>query len=189
MQTADFPIIETERLLLREIVLDDVPALFAIHGDRESMKWFGSDPLPDEAAAAKLVELFAGWRALANPGTRWGLQLKGQEKLIGTCGLFAWNRNWRRCTVGYELYPEARGRGYMQEALRAVIAWGWGHMQLNRIEAQVHPENADSLRSLAKLGFKREGLLRQAGYWSERYHDLYQYSLLRDEWKSSTLNP
>lgn len=182
MQTASFPTIETERLLLREIVYEDAPALFAVHGDRESMKWFGSDPLTDEAAAVKLVDLFAGWRALNNPGTRWGLQIKGGGELIGTCGLFGWQRNWRRCTLGYEQHPRFRGNGYMHEALLAVLSWGWVHMELNRVEAQIHPDNTDSLRSVEKLGFRREGLLRQAGYWSGQYHDLYQYSLLREDW-------
>jgi ribosomal-protein-alanine N-acetyltransferase len=120
---------------------------------------------------------------LANPGTRWGLQVKGQSKLIGTCGLFGWNRNWRKCTLGYELHPQARGVGHMNEALLAVLPWGFAQMALNRVEAQVHPSNAASLRSVERLGFKREGLLRQVGYWSGRYHDMCQYSLLRQEWQ------
>jgi ribosomal-protein-alanine N-acetyltransferase len=181
MTFADFPTLETKRLLLREIVLADAAALFAVHGDGESMRWFGSDPLPDEAAAVKLIELFASWRKLANPGTRWGLQIKGEDQLVGTCGLFAWQRNWRRCTLGYELHPRVRGNGYMREALGAVLQWGWEHMELHRVEAQIHPDNADSLRSVEALGFKREGLLRQAGYWAGQHHDLYQYGLLRED--------
>ena len=184
MQPAPFPTLETERLLLREIVQADSLALFEVHGDPESMRWFGVDPLPNEEAAAKLVDLFASWRTLANPGTRWGLQVKGQSKLVGSCGLFGWNQNWRKCTVGYELHPQVRGNGYMNEALRAVLPWGFKHMELNRAEAQVHPSNAASLRSIEKLGFKREGLLRQVGFWSGQYHDMYQYSLLRQEWPS-----
>ena len=71
----------------------------------------------------------------------------------------------------------------MDEALRTVIPWGFANMELNRIEAQVHPSNASSLRSVERLGFKREGLLRQVGYWGEQFHDMYQYSLLREEWR------
>src|SRR5436190_14175882 len=100
---SDFPSLETPRLLLREIVLADAPALFGIHGNGERMRWFGTDPLPDEAAAVKLVETFAGWRQMANPGTRWGLQPKEGDGLIGTCGLFGWHRGWRKCAIGYEL--------------------------------------------------------------------------------------
>jgi len=178
-----FPTIKTDRLLLREIVRTDAPDLFAVHGDPNAMRWFGSDPILDEAAAEKLVEVFASWRSLPSPGTRWGIQRYGQSSLIGTCGLFAWNRNWRKCTVGYELNPKAQGSGLMHEALVAVLSWGFEHMQLNRIEAQVHPANTSSLRSLARLGFKQEGLLRELGFWGNRFHDMYQYSLLRAEWE------
>lgn len=152
------------------------------------MRWFGVDPIADEAAAAKLVELFASWRIQPNPGTRWGIQVKGHNMLVGTCGLFAWNRAWPKCTIGYELHPEARGKGYMNEALSCIIPWGFAHMELNRIEAQVHPSNSASLRSVERLGFKREGLLRQVGFWSGTYHDMYQYGLLREEWPGQVQN-
>lgn len=71
-----FPSIETERLLLREIVESDAEDLFAIHGDSELMRWFGSEPLKDLAAAQGLVKTFVDWRNLANPGTRWAIQSK-----------------------------------------------------------------------------------------------------------------
>lgn len=189
MQQSQFPTLETERLLLREIVHADAPALFAVHGDPVAMKWFGADPLLDEAAALKLVDVFAGWRSMANPGTRWGIQVKEQSSIIGTCGLFAWHRAWRKCTLGYELNPNSQGRGYMQEALRACLTWGFDQMELNRVEAQVHPDNATSVRSLERLGFKQEGLLRQLGFWRGQYHDMHQYSLLRHEWPPSEVQP
>lgn len=182
MPDPHFPHLKTPRLVLREIVHSDAPALFAVHGDPESMQWFGSDPLVDEAAAVQLVELFAQWRSLPNPGTRWGLQIQGESVLVGSCGLFAWNRAWRKCTVGYELHPRARGLGYMQEALQAVLAWGFAHMELNRVEALVHPRNLASQRSVERMGFQREGLLRQVGFWSGQYHDMHQYALLRQDW-------
>ena len=182
MSLPDFPTLDTARLRLREIVPADAPALFAVHGDPDSMKWFGTDPVPDLAAAAKLVDIFAGWRAQPNPGTRWGIEPKGHAGLVGTCGLFAWNRGWRKCSLGYELNPSARGQGLMHEALQACLAWGFTHMQLNRVEAQVHPLNAASLRSVERLGFQREGLLRQAGHWGGQFHDMHQYALLQQDW-------
>ena len=177
-----FPHLETPRLHLREIVASDVPALYAIHGNAERMKWFGVDPQPDQAAAANLVSMFASWREMPNPGTRWAIELKEQAGLIGTCGLFAWNRNWRKCTIGYELAQVVERNGYMREALVAVIAWGLQALELNRIEAQVHPLNTGSIKSVEKLGFKFEGRLRQLGYWAGQYHDMLQYSLLKQDW-------
>ena len=182
MKSADFPNLETERLLLREIVYADVPALFAIHGDPETMKWFGVDPLVDEAGAAELVDLFASYRTQPNPGARWGIQLKDQASIVGSCGLFAWHRGWNKCTLGYELHPRLQGQGYMNEALLTCIDWGFQNMALNRIEAQVHPCNAASIRTLERLGFEREGISRQLGFWRGQYHDMFQYALLRQDW-------
>jgi ribosomal-protein-alanine N-acetyltransferase len=69
---SDFPTLETDRLLLRELVADDAPALFAIHGDAPAMRWYGADPMVDVRQAQRLIETFAGWRQMPNPGVRWG---------------------------------------------------------------------------------------------------------------------
>lgn len=179
-----FPLLQTQRLHLREIVPEDAAAIFAIHGDAERMKWFGVDPLPDHAAAGRLIATFAAGRQLPNPGTRWAIELRDRPGLVGTCGLFAWNRSWRKCAVGFELARSIEGKGCMREALTVVIAWGWREMNLNRIEALVHPENAASLGLLEHLRFVNEGRLRQVGYWAGGYHDMLQYSLLKQDWAS-----
>jgi [ribosomal protein S5]-alanine N-acetyltransferase len=179
---SDFPPIKTDRLLLREIVAADAPDLFAIHGDAEAMRWFGSDPLTDIQQAEKLVEAFASWRQLPNPGTRWGIQRQAGHRLIGTCGLFRWNRGWKSCSIGYELASSAQGEGFMTEALSAILRWGFSNMELNRVEAQVHPENTASVKLLRKLGFAEEGRMREAGFWLGTHHDLLQFALLRCEY-------
>ena len=100
---------------------------------------------------------------------RWAIEPRSGPlagRLAGTCGLFKWNRGWQVCMVGYELAPEAQGRGYMREALREVFAWAFTQMGLARVEAQVHPDNAASLATLAALGFVREGLQREAASWA-----------------------
>ena len=180
-----FPILETSRLHLREITSADAPSLLAIHGDPEVMRWFGADPITDLTGAQTLVDLFAGWRALPNPGVRWGLELKSEPGLIGSLGLFGWNRAWRTCTLGYELARSAQGQGLMHEALKTALAWGFQEMRLHRISAQIHPDNAASLRSAKRLGFVEEGRLRHAGFWGMRHHDLLQFSLLRHEWSAA----
>lgn len=179
----DFPTLETRRLRLREMVPADSPALFAIHSDDTAMRWFGTDPMLALKDAEKLVEVFAAWRKLPNPGTRWGLELKSSGQLIGSCGLFKWNRGWRSCALGYELAQSCWGQGLMQEALDCTLAWGFSTMELNRIEAQVHPENTASIKRLETLGFVREGLLREAGYWRGSHRDLVQFSLLCKEFQ------
>jgi RimJ/RimL family protein N-acetyltransferase len=99
-----------------------------------------------------------------------GLTTKDDLKFIVTCGLFARNRNWRKCSVGYELVMKAQGQGYMYEGLTAALSWGFGAMSLNRIEAQVHPNNQRSVGLLGRLGFAKEGRLRQAAFQSILRH-------------------
>jgi ribosomal-protein-alanine N-acetyltransferase len=74
----------------------------------------------------------------------------------------------------------------MREALTVALDWGFEHMALNRIEAQVHSDNAASLKSVEKLGFVLEGRIRQAGFWLGQYHDLLQYGLLRSDYPRPT---
>ncbi len=190
MAMGAFPTLTTPRLHLREIVASDVPALFAVHSDDDAMRWYGVDPLLTLSDAEKLVQTFAGWRTLPNPGTRWGIALRSGGPLLGSCGLFKWNRNWRSCALGYELARAAWGQGLMQEALGTTLQWGFENMALNRIDAQVHPDNTASIKCLQALGFVREGVLRQAGFWLGEYRDLVQFSLLRHEyWAHTSLQP
>ena len=182
-----FPSLSTRRLQLREIVASDAPSLLAIHSDREAMKWFGTDPLVDLEAAERVIAGFANMRSLSSPGVRWGI-VHGQpgkgSALLGTCGVFRWNRGWRTCLTGYELARHAQGQGYMAEAQRAIFAWAFDTMAVDRIEAQVHPENLPSLVLLKRLGFVEEGLLREAGLWMGERRDLVQLGLLRREFVS-----
>lgn len=176
---SDFPVLKTERLILREIVAIDAAAIFAIHGDANVMRYFGADPMSELAQAAALIETFARWRADENSGIRWGIEHNGQ--LIGSCGLFHWNHAWHSAMVGYELAQTAWGQGLMQEALTAILPYGFTAMDLNRIEAQIHPNNTASLKLMPKLGFTHEGQLREVGFWGGQFHDFVQFALLKRE--------
>lgn len=175
-----FPTLHTQRLHLRELVASDAPAVFAVYRDAHSMRWFGADPMTDLAQAHALIETFAHWRTQPNPGTRWGIEWEGE--LVGSCGLFKWNRGWNSCSLAFELAPGARGKGLMGEALRAMLDWGIANMLLHRVEALAHPQNGASLRLLRRLGFETEGTLREAGFWGGQRHDLQVLGLLTQEW-------
>jgi ribosomal-protein-alanine N-acetyltransferase len=180
--TPAFPQLQTSRLLLREITEADAMALLAIHSDADHMRYSGAEPMGDILTAKALVRLFASWRTQPNPGVRWGIAPKAApEMLIGTCGLFAWNRAWRKAVVGYELARGAAGAGYMREALTAALAWGWRQMDLNRIEAQVHPHNSPSIKLLQGMGFVEEGCMRELAYWGGRHHDMLLFARLKGD--------
>jgi [ribosomal protein S5]-alanine N-acetyltransferase len=179
---SSFPILETEKLLLREITQEDSSAILELHQPPSSMKWLGIDPITQLSEAENLIEKYASWRQLPNPGIRWGITKKNNHKIIGSCGLFKWNKGWKSCSIGYELTASERGEGLMKEALSAALEWGFSCMNLNRIEAQIHPENSASIKLASSLGFIQEGIMREGGYWDERFHDLLQFSLLRKDW-------
>jgi ribosomal-protein-alanine N-acetyltransferase len=167
-----FPQLLTDRLRLRELDLDDADDLFAIYSDPQTMQWFGLDPLKQLEQAQNLITRFMAWRTAAIPGTRWAIERMSDGCFIGTCGLFKWHQGWHKCALGYELSRAAVGQGYMQEALRAILPWGMREMNLNRIEAQIHPANLPSIRLVERLNFVAEGTLREAGYWGGAFHDL-----------------
>ena len=178
-----FPVLDTERLRLRRIEASDVDALFRIHSDIAWMRWYGIDPVTSRAQAEQLAEMFAGWFA-AGTGFRWALERKSDAQFIGTCGLFRWNKSWRNCVIGYELARECQGCGYMREALYAVLDYGFDEMQLHRIQAETHADNAASIGLAKRLGFRFEGVHREQAYWSGIFHDLHCYALLEPEWRA-----
>lgn len=177
-----FPTLYTERLNLREITPADTDALYAIHSDVEAMKWFGADPITDRQHVRLMIDMFAAWRREPNPGTRWGIMARDTGELLGSVGLFRWNRAWSNCIVGYELGRFAWGQGYMQEALTAALDYGFDTMGLHRVQAEIHPDNVASIRLTERLGFRHEGLHREQGYWRGQFHDLACYSLLVNDW-------
>ncbi|MFO2466437.1 GNAT family N-acetyltransferase [Pseudomonas sp. 15FMM2] len=179
-----FPVLHTERLCLRELIASDAASLLEIYRNAEAMRWFGVDPMTELSQAQALIDTFSQWRAQANPGTRWGLEHEG--KLLGSCGLYKWNRAWNSCSLACELAPSAWGKGLMSEALRAVLGWGFAQMQLHRIEALVHPQNLASQALLNRLGFTAEGVLRDAGFWGGSYQDLQVFSLLSHEYEPAS---
>jgi [ribosomal protein S5]-alanine N-acetyltransferase len=176
---APFPSLRTSRLWLNEIVDRDAPRLFDVFSNADHMRYNGNDAFVTLGEAEQMVRTFASWRAQPAPGTRWAIRPTADAALIGTCGLFRWNARWHSCTIGYELHPAHTGRGHMREALEAIIAYGWREMQLHRIEAQIHPDNAASIKLVQALGFVHEGTLRDAGHWAGAYHPLAVYGLIK----------
>lgn len=176
-----FPVRHTSRLVLREIVASDAEALFVIHSDAATMRWFGIDPLTRLEEAATLAGLFASWFT-AKTGLRWALVRRDNDQLIGTCGLFRWNKSWRNCMIGFELARDCHRQGYMSEAVSSILEYGFVNMQLNRIQAETHAENIASGSLIQKLGFEFEGVHREHGFWGSQFHDLNCYSLLAKDW-------
>ena len=176
-----FPDLSTERLLLREFRLEDAPAVLAILGREDVNEWLETDTLRSlEEAEGRVRTRMSLFRD--GMGCRWAITLKSQPaRMVGSCGYFSVRRGTRTMEAGYELHPDFWRQGLMTEALRAMIGLSFSPQAprpVHRIEAIVAPENTASLRLLEKLGFEREGLRREFGFWKGRYQDVYLYALV-----------
>jgi RimJ/RimL family protein N-acetyltransferase len=151
------------RVRLRMPAAADVPALFAIYSDPQVMRYWSNAPYATiEQAQAKFAELDRGNRA--GEFFSWAIADNREDAMLGTCSLFEISQPHRRASLGYALGSVNWGNGYALEASRLAIEYAFGTMQLHRLEADVDPRNTPSLRLLDRLGFAREGVLR------ERWH-------------------
>ncbi|WP_368505150.1 GNAT family N-acetyltransferase [Alkalihalophilus sp. As8PL] len=174
-----FPRIETERLKLREITEEDAATIFDLFSNEDVTRFYGQEPLKDIAQANKLVDSFS-INYKEKRGIRWGIERKGTNSLIGTIGFNAWMPKHKRAEIGYEIHPEYWRKNYTSEAVLKVVSYGFEVMDLTRIGAVVFIENEASNKLLIKIGFQKEGILRDYMYQHGKAHDTYVYSLLRN---------
>ncbi len=174
-----FPKLETERLVLREITKEDTDDVFACFSNPEAMRYYGQDPFERREQVEQLIGFFEG-NFRDQRGIRWGIERKGSPGLIGTIGLNAWSPKHRRAEIGYEIHPDHWRKGYASEAAACVVGYGFEALRLARIGAVVFTENAASSGMLEKLGFRREGVLRNYIVQSGVSHDTYAYSVVSE---------
>ncbi|HEY4178590.1 MAG TPA: GNAT family protein [Kofleriaceae bacterium] len=184
--SARAPTLTTERLVLRELRLDDAGAIAAGAGDRRVARYLLAVPSPYPVALARrwLVGRIEWWRE--GRGVTFAIARKNQPNtLLGTVSLRRYTRD-QRAELGYWLATSAWNHGFATEACTAAIDFGFRELSLARIYAQVLGDNRGSHRVVTKLGFVTEGVKRQHVRRDTELCDLVLYGLLRDEWAAST---
>ena len=182
------PTIDGSRVPLRWISAADADAFYAIYSNPEVMRYWSTPPLVDRGAAANLIkEIHESWKRRAI--LKWGIALRTDNQLIGSITLFNLDFNHRRAEIGYALGRDYWGRGYMNESLMALLKYAFEVLDLHRIEADVDPRNANSIKTVERLGFRREGYLRERWQVSGEIQDAYFYGLLRREWVGQAGSP
>lgn len=180
MDALRFPELSTPRLLLRQPNRADVDAVMRMFSDPEVLRYYNVDLVTRRDEAIGIIENRRRRYELGY-GIRWALVLKSTGAAIGSCGFEVLHRAWHYAEIGYELDREHWRFGYMTEALRAMIGYGFDRMDLHRVEAQVEPPNTASRNLLLRIGFREEGIARERGYWRAQFHDLVQFGLLKDQ--------
>ena len=132
-------------------------------------------PYPEDGAST--------WISTTKPGRDFAVTLRDGFEVIGAISIEP-NEQHRRAALGYWCALTHWGRGYMTEAVRAVIDDGFRELALNRIHAECHGDNPASRRVLEKAGMTLEGCLRQHSFRLGRFADKLQFGILHDNWTS-----
>lgn len=173
-----FPVLNTDRLMLRELKINDAQAILTCFSNPDVLRHYGQNPLTSLDQVKHIINNFSK-NYDEKRGIKWGIELKGQEGIIGTIGFQEWSTEHRRAEISYALFPESWGKGYAMEAVNRVISFGFQEMDLVRIGAIVFTENDASNKLLTKVGFEKEGILRKYMHQNQVPYDTYIYSLIR----------
>lgn len=172
-----FPVIETERLILRRITDDDVNEVFELRSNPETMKYI---PRPLVKTTEDVLEHIGmiEEKIVKNEGINWGITLKGSPKILGIIGFYRLQPENYRAEIGYMLLPEFHGKGIITEAVKRLISYGFDDLKLHSIEAVIDPENFASEKVLQKCNFVKEAHLKEAEFYDGKFLDKVIYSLL-----------
>ena len=175
------PTLEAERVTLRPLHADDVYALFGFFSDHEVTRYWSRLPMTHLAQARTLMrQVRAGYRS--GESVQLGIERREDRVLVGTCTLFHINPQCRRAELGYALGSPFWRQGYMHEALQRLVRYAFDELDLIRLEADIDPRNEGSERTLERLGFVREGYMRERWIVGDVVSDSAVFGLLRREW-------
>jgi ribosomal-protein-alanine N-acetyltransferase len=154
-----FPKIETKRLVLRRIRMDDAKDLHYFRSNKEFIRLL--------------------WK-LERKGSavNWAVTLKGNDKLMGNICLWNIKKEHHRAELGYTLHVSLHGQGLMSEGVKAVLETGFKKYKFHSVEANINPKNKASIKLLKKNKFKQEAYYKENYYFNGKYIDSGIYSLL-----------
>jgi len=183
-----FPVLETQRLILREVTIDDADVIFAIMSNPQVMRYYGA-PMQSHDEAVKRAN---GIRTAFQERNivYWAITEKVSNSFVGSGGFWRIVKPDSRAHIGYELAPTWWNRGFITEAVSAMVKFGFETIELHSIEAGIHPDNIGSRRVLEKVGFVWEGYFREKYFDTGRncFIDAAVYSLLHGDWEQNSVS-
>lgn len=161
-EKCEFPVIETQRLILRVLTLDerDVKDVFKHFSDDEVTKYMDIEPCNNLSDAEEIIRFH-----VEDSGCRWGIFKKEDHSFIGTGGFHCWDKKNRTAEIGYDLGKAFWGQGFMHEALQSMILFGFESMGLTTIEASVEVDNTKSIKLMEKFSRDYEISDGQVNYY------------------------
>lgn len=179
------PTLHTARLRLRPVTSADADDLFALHSNAHVLRYWDSPPWTERARAERFIAA-SSQMAEDGSGARLVIERASDGAFVGWSGVSRWSPDYRSASLGYCLGEAAWGHGYATESARALLQWAFDTLDLNRVQAETDTRNTASARVLEKLGFRREGTLREDCVVNGDVSDSWVYGLLRREWRPSS---
>lgn len=176
------PSLTTARLSLRAMRPGDAQAIFEMFSHPEVMRYWSSPPMQALVEAQDYITRMNAYIA-ERDSLNWAIARQSDDILIGMASLFNVSHQNYRAEIGYALGRPAWGQGYMHEALTSIVSYAFAQLNLIRLEADIDPRNSASQRTLERLGFVREGLLRDRWIVNGEVSDTGFYGLLKREWR------
>ncbi|MEP7356308.1 MAG: GNAT family N-acetyltransferase [Anaerolineales bacterium] len=180
---AVFPVLETDRLVLRQVTADDTEAIFRMLADPAVTRYLGRQPFSALDQAASRVQAYAD-EFKARTGLAWAVTQRSDGQFMGLCRYTQFFRFHYRAEIGYLLSRAWWGQGVMPEAVSAALDFGFTRLGLHSVQADIDPANNQSRRLLEKLGFVQEAMFRESFYIPhlDRFDDSAVFSLLGSAW-------
>lgn len=177
-----FETLETHRLILKKLTPEGFVELFEKYSDDEAKKILGLST--DEELTKEKEKSKGGYTTYDRTIVAFLLALKDSGETIGRCGYHNWYTSHHKAEIGYVLMKEEdKRKGYMSEAMKTILDYGFNTMNLNRVEACIGPANIASQSLVKKYGFVQEGYLRQHYVRKDVAEDSLIFSLLKEEYK------
>ncbi len=169
-----FPLLKTKRLILRRLHQEDKTAIFAMHSDANNRQYIDKVPTKSILEAKQFIDKM-NTGIDNNQWIYWAICKRDSLELVGTICLWNFSKLAQKADVGYELLPTFQGNGFMQEALQAVVEYGFQKQWLQSIEAYTQTNNQGSIRLLEKCNFvfkskmEQHYYTRSGSYWQSVY--------------------
>lgn len=175
-----FPSLTSERLQLRPFMATDAAAYLTLRSHPDVMRYMDTAPFESVAVAQqKIEEIHDSFQQ--KKGVNWVIARKGNEAMMGYCGIWRIDKHNCRGEIGYALHPDYWNQGFMTEALKSMIDFGFDQLHLHSLAANINPKNKASEQVLCRLGFRKEAHFRENYRYNGRYIDSVIYCLLASD--------
>jgi ribosomal-protein-alanine N-acetyltransferase len=179
-----FPVLKTERLILRNLHEKDVARFFDLRSNPENMQYIPRNLHQNFEDTKAQMEMINSKREL-NEGINWVITTKESDEFMGVLGLYRIEPENFRAELGYMILPQFCNNGYVTEALKSILDFGFNSLQLHSIEAIIDPNNSKSERVLQKLLFQKEAHIIENLFFNGKFWDTVIYSMLKKNYIAS----